>query len=102
MNASSLVIFLAAAILPSFLVALVATYGIRKNAARFGLIDKPNERKVHTTPTPLGGGLGIWLGVVSAFAAGQLALRLVMTRTDLASLVPGFAQPHLHGLAEQS
>lgn len=102
MNLSSLVIFLAGAILPSFLIALVATYGIRKNAARFGLIDKPNERKVHTTPTPLGGGLGIWLGVVATFAAGQLVLSLVTTRTDLGSLVPEFAQPHLSGLVDQS
>lgn len=102
MNFSSLIVFLAGAILPSFVIALLATYGIRRNAARFGLIDKPNERKVHTTPTPLGGGLGIWLGVIATFAAGQLVLSLVTTQTSLHSLVPEFAQPHLSGLAIQS
>jgi UDP-GlcNAc:undecaprenyl-phosphate GlcNAc-1-phosphate transferase len=102
MNSTSLVVFLAGTILPSFFLALIATLGIRKNAARFGLIDKPNERKVHTTPTPLGGGLGIWLGVIGTFAAGQLALSLVTTQSDLRSLVPQFAQPHLSGLVVQS
>lgn len=102
MNLSSLVIFLAGAILPSFFIALLATFGIRRNAARFGLIDNPGERKVHTAPMPLGGGLGIWLGVIATFAIGQLALSLVTTQTSLQSLVPEFAQPHLSGLVVQS
>jgi UDP-GlcNAc:undecaprenyl-phosphate GlcNAc-1-phosphate transferase len=36
----------------------------------------PNERKVHTSPIPRGGGLGIWLGVLSVFTLGTLALAL--------------------------
>ena len=102
MNAQNLLLFLAGAILPSFFIALAATYGIRRNAERFGLIDKPGERKVHTTPTPLGGGLGIWLGVIATFAAGQLALSLVTTQAQLHSLIPEFALPHLSGLLVQS
>ncbi|MEX2025858.1 MAG: MraY family glycosyltransferase, partial [Pirellulaceae bacterium] len=102
MNSQSLLLFLAGAILPSFVISLLATYVIRTNAVRFGLIDKPGERKVHTTPTPLGGGLGIWLGVVATFAAGQLALWLVTTQTSLQDWIPEFAQPHLGGLALQA
>ena len=102
MNSQSLLLLVAGAILPSFVISLVATWVIRANAAQFGLIDKPSERKVHTTPTPLGGGLGIWLGVIATFALGQLALSLVTTQSGLYALVPEFAEPHLSGLVIQS
>lgn len=102
MNSQSLLLLVAGAILPSFVISLAATWVIRTNAARFGLIDKPNERKVHTTPTPLGGGLGIWLGVIGAFAAGQLALYLLTGQSQLRELVPAIAEPHLEGLVLQS
>ncbi len=102
MNSQSLLLFLSGAILPSFVISLVATWIIRANAGRFGLIDKPGERKVHSTPTPLGGGLGIWLGVIATFALGQLALSLATTQSGLAALLPEFAQPHLGGLEIQS
>ena len=45
-------------------------------AARLGLIDRPGgEKKTHTRPTPLGGGLAIWLGVTVPILGG-LALAL--------------------------
>ena len=47
----------------------MATYGVRRVALRVGLIDRPGHRKVHITPTPLGGGIGIWLGLVLPLAA---------------------------------
>lgn len=102
MNLQSLLLFLAGAVLPSFLISLIAVWVLRGLAPALGLIDKPGQRKVHTTPTPLGGGLGIWLGVVGAFAAGQLFLSLATTQTQIASLIPDFARPHLGGLAQQS
>jgi len=37
-----------------------------------GLVDLPAERKVHESPTPLGGGLGIVLGVIIPLASAQL------------------------------
>lgn len=89
-------IFLAA--LPSCLITLVAAYGMRRWAPRWGLIDQPSARKVHTTPTPLGGGVAIWLGVVGTFAAGQAALWLVASSPALADLLPEAVRPHLSGL----
>ena len=38
-------------------------------APSLGLVDKPGLRKIHLKPTPTGGGLGIWLGVVVPAAA---------------------------------
>ena len=41
---------------------------------KIGLIDKPAARKVHLVPTPLGGGIGIWFGVVLPLVAAQLLI----------------------------
>jgi UDP-GlcNAc:undecaprenyl-phosphate GlcNAc-1-phosphate transferase len=102
MTLHTLLLFVAGSILPSFLVALIATYVVRANAARWGLIDQPGERKVHVTPTPRGGGLAIWLGVVGTFAAAHLVLLLVQTNSELKSQLPDFIQPHIAGIAAQS
>ncbi|WP_406696950.1 MraY family glycosyltransferase [Singulisphaera sp. Ch08] len=45
---------------------------IRKWAPRLGLIDVPAGHKGHKTPTPLGGGLAIWLATVVVLALGAL------------------------------
>jgi UDP-GlcNAc:undecaprenyl-phosphate GlcNAc-1-phosphate transferase len=95
--------FVIAAIVPSLLVAWSAGFVVRRLAARWGLLDRPNAaRKVHTVPTPLGGGLAIWLGVVLPFAAGQIVLSLIaMGAIDPQSL-PALAQLHLSGLQLQT
>ena len=43
------------------LVSALCTWGVVKNAGRFGLLDVPNERSSHATTTPRGGGLSIVL-----------------------------------------
>src|SRR5215467_11675123 len=101
MNSQSLLIFIAGSLLPSFFVALIATYFVRQNASRFGLIDLPNERKVHTSPTPRGGGLAVWLGVITTFAAAQLALWYIQTSGG-EGLVPAFAKPHVAGASAKA
>src|SRR3954469_24825156 len=37
-------------------------------AKRWGVIDQPDARKVHQTPIPRWGGLGIYLGIIVAIA----------------------------------
>lgn len=100
MDTYATTLFIAGSILPSLLVALVATYVVRRNAARWGLVDLPNERKVHTTPTPRGGGLAVWLAVVGAFAALQIVV-LMRESPLVIGLIPRFAQDHLSGIAAQ-
>lgn len=67
--------FVAACLAPAFVVSLLVTALMRRFAPRWGLIDKPAARKVHTTPTPLGGGIGVYCGFVLptlfAFAAAH-------------------------------
>ncbi|MBC8875449.1 MAG: undecaprenyl/decaprenyl-phosphate alpha-N-acetylglucosaminyl 1-phosphate transferase [Planctomycetes bacterium] len=94
--------FVPAAVMPSLLVAWAVAYLVRRWAPSWGLLDKPGERKVHTTSTPLGGGLAIWLAVVGPLAVGQLILWLVDSgRLDI-GIVPQFARAHIDGLAQQS
>ena len=46
-------------------VSFLTTPLVRRVAARVGAVDVPDDRKVHSTPTPSLGGLAIFLGVVA-------------------------------------
>src|SRR6476659_3929223 len=97
-----LAVFLAGAALPSFFVSLGVTALVRRLAPGWGLIDRPAARKVHVTPTPLGGGIAIWLATVLPLAVGLLALALIQQGVVPRDLVPDFAAPHLAGIWQQS
>ncbi|MFM8261440.1 MAG: MraY family glycosyltransferase [Pirellula sp.] len=75
---SSLVLSLALAgiVIVASAVSLWVVSWVKHHAQGLRLIDMPNERKVHTQPIPRGGGLGIWLGVLSVFSIGTLAVAL--------------------------
>ncbi len=48
----------------------------RKIAPRFGLVDKPGGRKAHLAPTPMAGGVAIWLTMIAMLGLGALALAI--------------------------
>ena len=83
---------------------------IRRRAAHWGLVDQPGARKVHTTPTPLGGGVAIWAGVVVPLAVGQLVVWVLYgARQGREALrwaadvpLPSIVELHLPGLYQQS
>ncbi len=106
MELTNLIWLLCGTLLPSFLLCWSAVWMVRHWALRFELVDRPGVRKVHTTPTPLGGGVAIWFGVISCFAFGQLVLGMVAVGGRAAELalmvVPAFARPHIDGLLHQS
>jgi UDP-GlcNAc:undecaprenyl-phosphate GlcNAc-1-phosphate transferase len=52
-------------LLSVFLVTAVILLALRPFAVRVGLLDIPGGRKTHTDPTPMIGGLGIYLGTLS-------------------------------------
>ena len=75
------------------LAAFAATWLVRRNAERLGLVQAPNERSSHTIPTPSGGGVGIVLG--GAIATLPAALHaptpvLVTLAASLAIAAVGF------------
>jgi UDP-GlcNAc:undecaprenyl-phosphate GlcNAc-1-phosphate transferase len=62
-----LIVFLVAAGTTSVLTPLV-----RRLAVRFGAIDSPSERKLHTIPTPTMGGLAMWGGFLVAIGVSRV------------------------------
>jgi UDP-GlcNAc:undecaprenyl-phosphate GlcNAc-1-phosphate transferase len=75
---------------------------MRSLAPRWGLMDQPAARKVHLVPTPLGGGIGIWLGVVLPLV-GALAIAWVIPALPfLTNLLPAQILPHLDGVRYRS
>jgi len=58
----------------SFFLGLLLSALAREVAPRFGLVDRPGGRKAHRAPTPLGGGVAIWLTTVLMLGLGGLVL----------------------------
>ena len=92
-----LAIFLAT-MLPSALISALAVGWVRGAAVKLGLMDAPGERKVHTTPIPLGGGLGIWAGVVGTLAFGTAVVLIAQNVPALAERLPAGIGEHLGGM----
>lgn len=98
---SMLWLLLLAVMLPAWLVSYVAVGAVKRYASRLGMLDKPNARKVHTTPIPLGGGLGIWAGMISVFAIGTLLVWGLSNReaaADWSAAVPSSWLDYMPGM----
>ncbi|MDA1018371.1 MAG: undecaprenyl/decaprenyl-phosphate alpha-N-acetylglucosaminyl 1-phosphate transferase, partial [Planctomycetota bacterium] len=91
-------LFVVACTLPAFAISFAATWTIRAKAPGWGLVDRPNDRKVHRTPIPLGGGLAIWLAVVTTLAGAQLAAWLLLRLDTLPVGFPVELSQHLEGV----
>ena len=109
-DGSNLIWLIFGSVLPAFVVAMVFGYVVRANAARWGLVAVPGGHSTHKSPTPLGGGLAIWLGVLLPLSVGQLVLWL-LTGEHATQRLDGwlgtgslrhFIEPHLPGLQKQS
>lgn len=67
------------AFLGGFGLTLWATPKVMKLAVRAGALDKPDARKIHSTPMPLWGGLGVSLSATLAFLIALFASGLAMS-----------------------
>lgn len=83
-------------------VSVTATALIRRHAHQWGLIDKPNARKVHTIPTPLGGGIGIWLGIIVPLLAMELLVWWLARLPELPDWLPQDIVKNLSGVRLRS
>jgi len=93
--------FLVACLVPAFVVSLIATGLMRRYAPQWGLVDQPAARKVHTTPTPLGGGVGIYIGFVLPIAVGNLLAWWLSRQAELPAWFPPEIAIHLPGVIER-
>jgi len=80
----------------SFALALGLSQAARAIGPRVGLVDNPGGRKAHRAPTPLGGGVAIWLATVLVLALGTLAIG------PGRPLLPGAVAIHVGGLRDRS
>jgi len=88
-------LFIAGCLISAFWTSFLMTGLMRLISPRLGLIDKPAARKVHLVPTPLGGGIGIWCGVVFPLAVAQILVLLWLKNPP--EWLPLELTPHLAG-----
>ncbi len=97
--------FLIACAVPAFVVSFGATALMKRIAPRIGLVDQPAGVKAHSTHTkitPLGGGLGIYLGFIVPVIVAQLAALWVATQPELLGWLPDDMASHLEGVQTRS
>ena len=105
---------------PSMIVCWAAAFAVRRWGPRWGLVDRPGQRKIHTKPITTGGGLAIWLGIVLPLLAGEILLwgldvvqgigQATHSSAHLHAVDDGrvagslanFVYPHVSGLLHQS
>jgi UDP-GlcNAc:undecaprenyl-phosphate GlcNAc-1-phosphate transferase len=97
-----MIFFIAACLLSAFVISFLATAAMRMLSPKWGLLDHPAARKVHRKPTPLGGGIGIWMGVVLPIAAAQLFAGLIRQAQSVPAWFPEELAPHLDGVLYRS
>lgn len=98
MEIRALVSLLVVSLVPSFIISWLAVSLVRRMSVRWGLMDRPGQRKVHTVPIPLGGGLGIWAGVVVTLALGTMGALFANNNAVLVEYLPRIVVPHLDGM----
>ena len=91
---------IAGCLISAFAVSYLMTWLMRWIAPRIGLIDKPASRKVHVVPTPMGGGIGIWFGVVIPLVVAQILIQFWQTAPP--TWLPLELAEHLRGAAYRS
>lgn len=85
-------------VLPAFLVSVLVTRAMITFAPRCGLIDQPAARKVHSVPTPLGGGVGIVCGVIVPLSLAYPLVWLLGRADWGAEWMPEVLRLHLDGV----
>jgi len=94
--------FVCACLVPAFSISWLMTWGMRLLAPRCGLVDQPATRKVHVVPTPLGGGVAIYLGVVIPLLLAQLAAYVLESSPLDKAFLPESLREHLAGVLYRS
>nr|WP_231616008.1 MraY family glycosyltransferase [Novipirellula artificiosorum] len=84
-------------VLPAMLVTWLSLYPVRRFASALGLVAKPGGHSTHAKVTPLGGGIGIWVGIMVTFSAASVAIGLLRHYPELQARFPEALQPYLEG-----
>lgn len=60
------------------LISYASIFGVIKLLKLHSLMDKPDDRKIHIVPTPSMGGIGVFLGIIPAWALGASAEMIIV------------------------
>ena len=66
----------------AFIFSFILTPVIRNTALRFGWVDKPDERRVHTTPIPRVGGVAIFVSFILSVTVALLLHSAVVLQIE--------------------
>ena len=91
---------IAAALAAAFVIALAAAPLMMRLARATGFVDRPGAHKAHARPTPLLGGVAIFLGVLLPIAAASLAA--LAWAGGAPDWLPPDAAVHVAGAAEKA
>ena len=90
--------FVLGCIVPAFIISMIVTRLMIFIAPYCGLVDIPAERKMHIQPTPLGGGVGIVMGIILPLACAH-AIVWIMSQGYISSdWLPATLAEHLDGV----
>ncbi len=78
----------------AFVLAALATPLVRRVALRLGIVDRPTARKGHVRPTPLLGGIALYVALVGSLLVGPRHAAV----TELAAIIVGATWMALVGL----
>jgi UDP-GlcNAc:undecaprenyl-phosphate GlcNAc-1-phosphate transferase len=73
-------------VLAAAVITVVVCCPLRAMALRFGVLDRPAERKSHLTPMPYLGGVGIWLGTLATLVIFRNDARTPLLLTAIVAL----------------
>ena len=82
----------------SFGLSLALTRFVRDHAARWGLVDLPDPRKVHRRPTPLGGGIAMYVATVVPIVVGYVAFWWLRSAGLVDRWLPTTVAVHVPGM----
>lgn len=89
--------------LTAFFGALLFNYPVRAASRRFGFLDYPDERKLHTRAIPYGGGVGLYAALLFAIIVGYIMYPpAFLFRERLMALVLGGGIVVLFGLYDDA
>ncbi len=87
------------AVVPPLLITAISLFPVRRFASQLGLVAKPGGHSTHQSITPLGGGIGIWLGIMIPMTLGSLLVLFRDAWPAGAAWIPSGLLPYLDGIA---
>ncbi|MEM6690099.1 MAG: MraY family glycosyltransferase [Planctomycetota bacterium] len=85
LNLNSVAEILVVTAIPSMIISAIVLFPVRRYANKLGLVARPGGHSTHVNPTPLGGGIGIWAGIVTTFGVGTIVVLLLPDQFDKAT-----------------